>query len=99
MLVDDVAEIACRVLMRGSVGVLNVATGEVHSFRSIAERASDLAGSGAAIRGTPRQGPMPHNGYRPFDPGATRAAFPDFHYLGLEEGMRRVHAEANRMGG
>jgi hypothetical protein len=36
---------------------------------------------------------MPHNGYRPFDPAATRAAFPDFHYVKLPDGIRRVQAE------
>jgi UDP-glucose 4-epimerase len=30
---------------------------------------------------------MPHNGYRPFDVSATRAAFPDFRYTPLREGL------------
>lgn len=81
--IDDVAELVVRVLYRKSTGVLNVATGSVHSFRSIAERFSKR------IRTTARSGPMPHNGYRPFDPAATRAAFPDFRYTPLEEGLQR----------
>jgi hypothetical protein len=86
------------VLVRRSAGVLNVATGEVHSFRAVAELARDVAGSRSPIRGTPRVGPMPHNGYRPFDPAATRAAFPDFDYVKLPDGLRRVQenvAQAN----
>jgi UDP-glucose 4-epimerase len=90
VLVDDLAEIVFRVLVRRSTGVLNVATGEVHSFRAIAELVRDVAGSRSPIRGTPRVGPMPHNGYRPFDPAATRAAFPDFGYVKLPDGLRRV---------
>jgi len=35
---------------------------------------------------------MPHNGYRPFDVAATRAAFPDFRYLPLAEGLQRAAA-------
>jgi hypothetical protein len=31
---------------------------------------------------------MPHNGYRPFDVAATRAAFPDFRSMPLSEGLR-----------
>jgi nucleoside-diphosphate-sugar epimerase len=81
--VGDVAELAARVLYRRSAGVLNVATGTVHSFRSIAERFSKN------IKSTPRTAPMPHNGYRPFDAAATRRAFPDFRYTPLEDGLKR----------
>jgi UDP-glucose 4-epimerase len=89
VLVDDVAEIAARVLFRGSMGVLNVATGTVHSFADIAQRIVELSGRRSAIRTTPRSGPMPHNGYRPFDIAACRAAFPDFRYTTLDDGLRR----------
>jgi nucleoside-diphosphate-sugar epimerase len=86
--VEDVAEIAVRVLKHHSHGTLNVASGEVHSFRNVAEMAVALAAKPVVISGTPRNGPMPHNGYRPFDISATRAAFADFHYTPLREGMR-----------
>ncbi len=88
--VEDVAEIAFRVLMRRSRGVLNLATGDVHSFRAVAEMAVALAPKPVPIRGTPRSGPMPHNGYRPFDSSACREAFPDFRYTPLHEGLRRA---------
>jgi UDP-glucose 4-epimerase len=86
--VDDVAEIAARVLKHGSRGALNIASGEVHSFRSVAEMAVALATKPVPIRSSPRTGPMPHNGYRPFDVSATTAAFPDFSYTPLSEGLR-----------
>lgn len=90
--VEDVAEIVVRVLKRRSAGVLNIASGEVHSFRDIAEMAASLAPKRVSIKGSPRNGPMPHNGYRPFDIAASRAAFPDFRYLPLAEGLRRAAA-------
>ena len=93
MLIDDVAELVARVVAHGSTGILNIATGEVHSFRGVADLAVATARSVSTIRGTPRSGPMPHNGYRSFDPTATRAAFPDFRYVTLPTGMRRVAAE------
>jgi hypothetical protein len=37
---------------------------------------------------------MPHDGYRPFDIAATRAAFPDFAYTPLFEGMAKVQRTA-----
>ena len=90
VLIDDVADIAVRVLAHRSCGILNIATGTVHSFRSIAEKAIDLAASKSSIVARPRPGPIPHNGYRPFDVAATRAAFPDFAYTPLFEGMARA---------
>jgi UDP-glucose 4-epimerase len=90
VLIDDVADLVARVLARHSRGILNIATGTVHSFRVIAEKAVDLVERKVPISGRPRQGPIPHNGYRPFDIAATRAAFPDFTYTPLFEGMAKA---------
>jgi len=90
--IDDVGELAARVVLMKSRGALNIATGEVHSFRAIAERVVALSGRKVAIRGSPRSGPMPHNGYRPFDVAACREAFPDFRYTNLHDGLARAAA-------
>jgi nucleoside-diphosphate-sugar epimerase len=93
--IDDVAEIATRVICRRSTGALNVATGVVASFRDIAQMIAGLSDHSVAISGSPRSGPMPHNGYRPFDIAACRVAFPDFSYTALHDGLARaVHDEA-----
>ena len=92
--VDDVAELIARVLFWRSTGSLNIATGEVHSFRGIAEKVVSLSGKAVAIKGSPRSGPMPHDGYRAFDSAATRRAFPDFRYTSLDEGLARAQREA-----
>lgn len=93
VLVDDVAELAYRTLMHRSRGSLNCVTGQVWSFREIASMIVNLFDQPVAIKGSPRQGAMPHNGYRPFDPAALFAAFPDFRPTPLPEGLARVHAE------
>jgi UDP-glucose 4-epimerase len=85
-----------RVLMHRSQGVLNIATGTVHSFRSIAEKVVAIAPNKVKINGRPRQGPMPHNGYRPFDPSAAKSAFPDFAFTPLELGLARSQMEGAR---
>jgi UDP-glucose 4-epimerase len=85
--IDDVAELVVRVLCRRSIGVLNIATGEVHSFMELAQKVS---GGRVRIRTTSRSGPMPHNGYRPFDPAGCRAAFPDFRFTPLDDGLRKA---------
>lgn len=94
VLIGDVAELAVQVIYRRSQGALNIATGTVISFHDIANAVVRLSGRPVPIRETPRSGPMPHNGYRPFDPAATHAAFPDFRYTPPEEGLARVQAEA-----
>jgi nucleoside-diphosphate-sugar epimerase len=93
--IDDVAELIWRVLARRSQGILNVATGEVASFRQIAERVAAMATPAVAVRGSPRSGPMPHGGYRPFDIAACKAAFPEFRYVSLDEGLSRDGLAAN----
>jgi UDP-glucose 4-epimerase len=93
VLVDDVAEIAARVIYRRSSGALNIATAATASFREIAEQVVKASGRPAAIKRVPRSGPLPHNGYRPFDNAACRAAFPDFAFVPLEEGLAKAQRE------
>lgn len=90
VLIDDVAQIVYRTLRQRSSGTLNIATGQVQSFRSIAEAIAGMANIPVQVRGTARTGPMPHDGYRAFDPVATHIAFPDFQYTPLMDGLRRV---------
>lgn len=92
--VVDVAELAVRMLLHRSAGALNAATGAVTTFREIADIVA--AHYGARIESLPRSGPMPHNGYRAFDAAATRAAFPDFRYRPIEDGLARVFQALKR---
>ena len=97
--VRDVAALAAGLVLHRSAGILNAATGTVTSFREIAERVVALAGGQVPVRGSPRVGAMPHNGYRPFDPSATRTAFPDFSYTQLTDGLARARDEARQSTG
>ena len=89
--IQDVSDLTCRVLSYQSTGVLNIATGTVVSFREIAGQVTQLIPSSSQINSSPRTGPMPHNGYRAFDPAATHQAFRDFTYTNLKDGLRKVH--------
>jgi UDP-glucose 4-epimerase len=91
--VDDIAEIVNLVLLHRSSGALNVATGSVASFRALADKAVALSPRKVEIKGSPRVGSMPHNGYRPFDPAATQKAFPGFHYTPLDVGLARAQRQ------
>ena len=93
ILIEDVAELVCLCLRYRSQGVLNLATGTVVSFREIADQVVAHCEKSVAVKGSPRQGSMPHNGYRPFDAAATQKAFPEFHYTPVVEGLAKVHCQ------
>jgi nucleoside-diphosphate-sugar epimerase len=86
--IDDVGELISRVVRRRSEGVLNIATGEVYSFREIAEKIAKRPNQNIKVVGNLRNGPIPHNGYRAFDAAATHLAFPDFKYTSIKQGLR-----------
>ena len=85
--IDDVAEIIARCVVHKSQGILNIATGTVTSFLDVAKKAIALTHNTTAIKNIARSGPMPHRGYRAFDPSATALAFPDFSYTPLDIGL------------
>lgn len=90
VLIDDVGEIVALVATHRSRGTLNVATGRVMSFREIAETVAGHCSHAVEIRPTPRQGPMPHGGFRAFDIADCLKAFPTFHFAGPKEGLAIV---------
>ena len=88
--VEDVAGLFRRIVQRRSTGVLNAVSGELASFREIAEFTSALFNPVVAVKSTARIGPMPHNGYRPFNAAAIGVAFPDFRITPWREGISAV---------
>jgi UDP-glucose 4-epimerase len=96
VLIDDVAELVARVVYHRSSGALNIATGQVTSFRDIADMVVRIAGTEVPVIETPRTQPMPHNGYRAFATDACRAAFADFAFTPIEEGLRLTAAARER---
>jgi len=89
--IEDVVEIIGLVITHKSSGILNIATGIVTSFNEIAQMVAAHFNPPTHIKTVPRRGPMPHGGYRPFDISACRSAFPDFSYLPLDEGLKRMN--------
>jgi len=85
--VEDVAELLCGLVLRRSAGTLNAVSGNVASFRELAEFTAAQFSPRVSISSSPRTGPMPHGGYRPFDPTAIKRAFPDFLITPWREGI------------
>lgn len=93
--IDDVAELASRIIMHKSEGALNAVTGDVWSFREVASMIVAMVDKPVRVRGSPRKGDMPHGGFRPFDASQTTQAFPDFSYTRLPEGLAKVHSDTD----
>jgi nucleoside-diphosphate-sugar epimerase len=91
--VEDVAELVRLITLHRSIGIVNAVSGEVVSFRELAEFIAADFGLGIPLRTTVRSGPMPHNGYRPFAGSAAIAAFPGFRFASWREGLAKVHAQ------
>lgn len=92
--IDDVAELVALAIYHRSTGALNAATGQVRSFRDVAQAVVGLTEKPVRVIGTPRNGPMPHNGLRPFDVSAVRQAFPSFEFTPFETALLRSQTDA-----
>lgn len=93
--IDDVGELASRIIMHKSEGALNAVTGDVWSFREVALMIVAMFDKPVRVIGSPRKGDMPHGGYRPFDASQITRAFPDFLYTRLPEGLAKVHSDTD----
>ena len=91
--VDDVAEIVRRCVVHRATGVVNAVSGTITSFKEIAELAAARSAHRVAVVGTPRVGPMPHNGYRAFDPSLVARVFPDLKVKSLASGFDQMTAQ------
>lgn len=89
--VEDVAALVSLIVENRSSGIVNAVSGQVVSFRELAEFAASEFTPRVAVKGSPRSGPMPHNGYRPFEPSAALKAFPGFRFKAWRDGLAAVH--------
>ena len=86
--VEDVAQVVCEAVIHQKEGYFNLATGELATFRTIAEICVEVAGRrGVKITTIPRVQPMPHGGFRPISVARLRASFPEFHPVGIRKGL------------
>ena len=94
--VDDIAELVARMVLHRSTGVVNAVSGEVASFRTLAEFIALQFTPAVAIKGSPRSGPMPHNGLRPFAPSAALTAFSGFTFTPWRKGIAEMCAQTSQ---
>ncbi len=94
--VGDIAELVLCIALHRSTGVVNAVSGEVVSFRTLAEFIAAQFASPVTIKGSPRSGPMPHNGLRPFAASAALSAFPGFTFTPWRKGIATMCVETSQ---
>ena len=87
--INDVAQITVDLTLSNFEGILNIASGEVKSFKEIAIFIKNLYRKKIKIIETERIGEMPHGGYRSFDISKLYSLFPNFKITSLEDGMTK----------
>jgi nucleoside-diphosphate-sugar epimerase len=88
--IDDAVDLILRVVLRGSTGLLNVATGKSPTFRAVAEMIAARAGGPIEIASSARQNPVTH---RHFDTSNLLRAFPDARCRPLRDGLAATLAD------
>jgi nucleoside-diphosphate-sugar epimerase len=89
--VDDIAQLVYLVACNKSTGIVNAVSGQVVSFRQLAEFILEQNKSNGVINATIRSGKMPHNGYREFKTSTASKLFSGFEFKGWVEGLSDVH--------
>jgi UDP-glucose 4-epimerase len=89
--VDDIAQLVYLVACHKGIGIVNAVSGQVVSFRQLAEYILGQNKSSGTIKRTIRSGKMPHNGYREFKTSIASALYSGFKFRGWVEGLSEVH--------
>jgi UDP-glucose 4-epimerase len=90
--VDDAVALILDVVGRGSIGLLNIATGKSATFRAVADLIAGCAGRTVAIAPSPRYNPVTH---RHFDITNLVRAFPDMRLTSLADGLAATLADVS----
>ncbi len=75
--VEDVSKIIYLIILYKSIGKINIASGKINSFYDIARTVQLISKCSSKIKTSPRNGPMPHGGYRPFNITNLKKSFPN----------------------
>ena len=88
--VEDVANLALKMIQKKSYGSLNAVSGHGVSFSEIAAILKNYYKSNSKIIETERNIPMPHNGFRQFDNSEIYRAFPNIEIKQFKDGVKNL---------
>ena len=86
--IDNMIEIIIKCIQKSGFGILNIASGKVYSFFYLAKLIKNITKSNSQLIKIERFGPMPHNGYRPFNIKRLKKNFKDLKISSIESGLK-----------
>ena len=95
--IEDLIKIIVKCIERKGLGCLNLASGKVHSFKYLATLMINLSNSSSKIIKTKRIGPMPHNGYRPFNIKLLKKNFKEIKISSIDLGIKKYLENSSRI--
>jgi UDP-glucose 4-epimerase len=87
--INDLTEILLICLKKNARGIVNVASGNIYSFYSIASEIMKNINKKVKIINIKRNGPMPHNGFRPFDVSLLKKKFKTVKLTTFKTGLKK----------
>lgn len=84
----DVAKLINKLILSHHNGILNIASGEVTTFKKIANKINNFYSNKVSVIENPRKGEMPHGGYRSFNIDKINKLFPDYTMTTIDDGLK-----------
>ena len=87
--IEDLVKIIVQCIEKKGLGILNLASGKVFSFKYLAKLVINSSKSKSKLIKVKRKGPMPHNGYRPFDVTLLKNSFKNIKISSIKIGIKK----------
>ena len=94
--IDDITKVLIQCIQKKAVGVINLVSGNVYSFKYLATKVIKYSNSKSKLIYKKRNGPMPHNGYRPFNAKLLKIKFSSVRLTNFENGIRKYLERINQ---
>ena len=88
--IEDVSNLVLEVVKGRVFGVFNAVSGEVMSFKDIANQLKIYKSSEIKIKPTLRKGKIPHNGFRAFEKSRAESIFKNFKFTAINDGLKKL---------
>ena len=86
---QDLIKIIVKCIEMKGIGNINLVSGKIYSFRYLAKLVINLAKSKSKLVKIKRAGPMPHNGYRPFNITLLKKYFKEIKISTIRTGIEK----------
>lgn len=87
--IDNLINIIIKCIIKKRLGIFNIASGKVCSFKHLAKKIITLSKSKSKLKKIKRKGPMPHNGYRPFNINLIKNNFKNVKMFSIDNGIKK----------